>query len=134
TPLRLAAFAARHLPRSRAGLSHVGRKQSRASDLPPPCGERLSFSSSALPWTMIPENSVANNEDLTHAGGERFFGFLSGCDEPPIVVGDHGIEAGADQSSHVETASDVDTPAFDMAAATMLAGIIGHGRDCDESR
>src|SRR5258708_16777295 len=44
---------------------------------PPPCGVRLSFSSSALPWTMVSEDSVENNEDLTHAGGERFFGFLS---------------------------------------------------------
>src|SRR5260221_1368983 len=83
---------------------------------------------------MIPKNSVENYEDLTHAGGERFFGFLSSCDEPPIVVSDHGIEAGADESGHVQTASDVDAPAFDMAAATMLARIIGHGRDSDESR
>src|SRR5260221_13497431 len=83
---------------------------------------------------MIPKNSVENYEDLTHAGGERFFGFLSSCDEPPIVVSDHGIEAGADESGHVQTASDVDAPAFDMAAATMLAGIIRHWRDSDESR
>src|SRR5258708_14598129 len=83
---------------------------------------------------MIPKNSVENYEDLTHAGGERFFGFLSSCDEPPIVVSDHGIEAGADESGHVQTASDVDAPAFDMAAGPLLSGIISHGRSSDESR
>ena len=55
-----------------------------------PHPERLSLRSSGLPWFAVSEDGIEDDDELSHAGGERLLAGFSGGTELDIVGRDDG--------------------------------------------
>ena len=87
-----------------------------------------------MPRSLVPDGGVEDDEELSHAGGERELLRLAGGEEAAIEASDHEIEARGDQSGHVKAGAKGSAPAPDRALAAQGTAVAIEGSNADESR
>lgn len=71
------------------------------------------------------EQGIGGDDELTHNGGDGDFGGFAGGDELLVFGLEVWIEAGGDQSRHVEGLADVGPATANETLAFPLAGLAG---------
>src|SRR5712672_3967247 len=97
-----------------------------------PHPERLSLKSSGLPWFAVSEDGIEDDDELSHAGGERLLAGFSGGSELDVVGRDDGIGAAGDQGRHKQSSAHGRAAAGDGAAPAHRAAVAVDRRDTDE--
>jgi hypothetical protein len=57
-----------------------------------------------LPLSVLADERVCENDELSHDGGERDFGLFAVCDEAVVEGLERGVEAGGGDRGHIERA------------------------------
>ena len=85
-----------------------------------------------FPRGVVFEHGVEDDEEFSHAGGDRFFGLFAVGAKSFVEVFDSGIATDGGEGGHVEGVADVKSSAADGAGAGLLAAVVVEGCDTDE--
>lgn len=85
------------------------------------------------PETICFEQDVSGDDELSHDCGDSDLCGFSGFDELTIFGLEVGIEAGSDESGHVEGLPDIGSPASDEALAFPLTRLARDGSEAGEA-
>src|SRR5258708_39572085 len=98
-----------------------------------PHPERLSVRSSGLPWFAVSEDGIEDDDELSHAGGERLLAGFSGGTELDVVGRDGGIGAACGQGRDKQSGAHGRAAAGERAAAAHRPVYDGDRRHPDAS-
>lgn len=85
-----------------------------------------------LPDSVLGDEGVCENEELSHDCGEGDLGLFSACDHAIVEDLELWIASGGGEGGHVEGAPQIWAPALDVTGAGMFAAVAGNGSQaCD---